>query len=451
MQQVSEAISNFIGPINSFVWGPVTLTLLAFVGIYLTVGLKFIQFRKIGFAFGELKRGRKKDEDAGDITPFNSLMTALSGTVGTGNIAGVATAVFIGGPGALVYMWLIGLIGMATKYSECMLGAEYREKTPEGTYAGGPMYYMKNGIGGALGKKLGAIFAVVLLIAGFGIGNGVQSNSIASTMESALGINKLVTGVLLAVIVGLVIVGGIKRIGEVAGKIVPFMVVIYVLAGLMVILVNIGELGNAFATIFNSAFSGHAAAGGFAGATMKMAIQLGFARGVFSNESGMGSAAIAHASAQSKSPVRQAHIAMLGTFIDTIIVCTITGLAIVITGAYTSGATGANLTSTAFAVTYGDAGKHIVNITLLFFVYTTILAWYFYCERGLNYFGASKTAINAYRAVWLAVVVIGATIQLDVIWAFADTANAFMIYPNLIALLWLSPKIFNKTKEFWKE
>ncbi len=446
-----EAIAHLLNAVNGFVWGPVTLILLAFAGIYLTIGLRFIQFRKLKHAFSELLRGREKDEDSGDITPFNSLMTALSGTVGTGNIAGVATAVFFGGPGALVYMWLIGLIGMATKFSECMLGAEYREKTPEGHYAGGPMYYMKNGIGGPIGKTLGGFFAVVLLIAGFGIGNGVQANSIASTMEGTLGIPAFVTGIILAAVVGLVIIGGIKRIGDVAGKVVPFMIVLYVATGLFVILVNITELDNALKIIFSSAFSGHAAAGGFAGATMKMAIQLGFSRGVFSNESGLGSAAIAHAAAQTKSPVRQGHIAMLGTFIDTIIVCTITGIAIVITGAYTSGETGAALTSAAFATTYGGLGSHIVNITLLFFVFTTILAWYFYCERALNYFGASKMMITAYRMIWLIVVVIGATAELNFVWTFADTANAFMFYPNIIALIWLSPRIFNKTREYWNE
>ena len=288
---------------------------------------------------------------------------------------------------------------MATKYSECLLGAEYREKTPEGLYAGGPMYYIKNGFGGNIGKILGGIVAVILVVAALGIGNSVQSNSLAATMNLAFGLPPFVTGIMLAIVVGLVIIGGIKRIGEVAGKIVPLMILIYVAAGIIVILTHISQVGNAFVTIFTSAFSGSAALGGFTGASVMMAVQFGVARGVFSNEAGLGSASIAHAAAQTKSPVRQAHIAMLGTFIDTMIICTITGLVIIVTQSYGLGVNGAALTIAAFSDTFGGLGAHIINIVLMFFVFTTIIAWYFYGERGLNYLGVNKNIVNAYKAV----------------------------------------------------
>ncbi|MCH9852314.1 MAG: sodium:alanine symporter family protein [Alphaproteobacteria bacterium] len=436
---------------ESIIWGPAMLICLGGAGLYLTLGLRFVQFRRLGHAFGEMLRGRGRDEEIGDITPFNSLMTAISGTVGTGNIVGVATAIFIGGPGALFYMWVIALFGMATKYSECMLGAEYREKTPEGLYAGGPMYYIKNGFGGNFGKILGGIVAVILVVAALGIGNSVQSNSLASTMQEAFGLPPLVTGIVLAIAVGLVIIGGIKRIGEVAGKIVPFMIVIYVIAGMIVILTNISEVGNAFVTIVSSAFTGSAALGGFTGATVMMAIQFGVARGVFSNESGLGSASIAHAAAQTKNPVRQAHIAMLGTFIDTIIICSITGLAIVVTQSYGLGINGAPLTIAAFSHTFGGLGAHIVNIVLLFFVFTTIIAWYFYGERGLNYLGVNKNIITGYKTVWLSLVVLSASADLALVWTLSSAVLGLLVYPNVLALMVLSPKIFNKTKEYWQQ
>ena len=436
---------------ENIIWGPAMLVFLGGAGLYLTFGLGFIQFRKLGYAFGELMRGRGRDEENGDITPFNSLMTALSGTVGTGNIVGVATAIFIGGPGALFYMWVIALFGMATKYSECLLGAEYREKTPEGLYAGGPMYYIKNGFGGNFGKILGGIVAVILVVAALGIGNSVQSNSLAATMNLAFGLPPFVTGIMLAILVGLVIIGGIKRIGEVAGKIVPLMILIYVFAGVIVILTHIAQVGNAFVTIFNSAFTGGAALGGFTGATVMMAMQSGVARGVFSNEAGLGSASIAHAAAQTKSPVRQAHIAMLGTFIDTIIICTITGLAIIVTQSYGLGVNGAALTIAAFSDTFGGLGAHIVNIVLMFFVFTTIIAWYFYGERGLNYLGVDKNIVNIYKAVWLILLVLSASADLALVWTLSSVVLGLLVYPNILALLVLSPKIFNKTKEYWQQ
>ena len=447
-----DAVWGFISEVNDFVWGWPTLLLLSGAGVVLTVGLGFIQFRKFGFACRELIRGRKGDGSPGDISPFNSLMTAMSGTVGAGNIAGVAVAVSVGGPGALFYMWLIGLLGMATKYSECMLGAAYRQKASDGSYAGGPMFYMKNGIGGSLGKVLAVLYASALIVAGFGVGNMFQAKTISDVIASEWGIPTMATGAVLAVLVALVIIGGIKRIGEVVGKVVPTMIILYIASGLWVIATNIGEIGNALSTIFGAAFGLDAAAGGAVGGGIMLAMRQGFARGLFSNESGMGSAAIAHASAQTKDPIKQGHIAMLGTFIDTILVCTITGLSIVMTGVLTDGSadnlTGAQIT----AVAFGTGLSHVVVLALSLFVFTTVLAWYYYCERGLIYFGANSVAIRTYKAVWILVVFISTTTLLDLgnVILISDTLSAMMIYPNLIALLILAPVIFRKTNEYWR-
>ncbi len=446
-----ESLLNLFKAIDDAVWGPAMLVVLGCAGIYLTVGLRFIQFRKIGYAFSELFKQHENDDSLGDISPFKSLMTALSATVGTGNIAGVATAIFLGGPGAIFYMWMIALIGMATKYSECMLGVEYREKNENGEHLGGPMYYMKKGIGGSLGTALGGIWAVLLVIGAFGIGNSAQSNSLAKGIEATFGITPLLTGVALAVIVALVIIGGVKRIADVAGKLVPAMFVAYVIAGLIVILINISQIGHALGLIFQHAFTPHAAVGGFAGAAVAQAIQYGVARGVFSNESGLGSAPIAHAAAQTKNPVRQAHIAMLGTFIDTIIICTITALAIIMTGAYTSGDSGVAMTIIAFSSVFGTFGGVLVNIILSVFVFTTIIAWSFYGERGLGYLGVGNTGIFIYRSIWVALIVASATASLNLVWTFSSATIGLLVYPNVLALIWLSPKIFNKTKDFWEK
>jgi len=376
-------------------------------------------------------------------------MTALAATVGTGNIAGVATAVFLGGPGALFWMWLTALVGMATKYSEAVLAVRFREVDERGSYVGGPMYYIRNG----LGKKwawLGVLFAIFAAIAGFGIGNTVQANSVADVMEATFGLPHWISGVILMVMVGLVLIGGIRRIGQVASALVPLMAVSYVIAGLIVLALNVADIPAAFALIFEHAFSPIAAEGGFAGAAVWAAIRFGVARGVFSNEAGLGSAPIAHAAAQTKNPINQGLVAMLGTFIDTIIICTITGLVIITSGVWTSGESGAALTSMAFSKALPGVGDYVVAIALAVFAFTTLLGWSFYGERCVEFLFGVK-AIVPYRVVWVLAIPLGATVNLGLIWLVADTLNAMMALPNLIALIFLSPVVFKLTKEHFEQ
>jgi len=446
-----ETITSIIGDINGIVWGWPMLVLILGVGLFMSIGLKLMPILKLTTGFKLLAGGvhaRKGEEDDGEVPPYQALMTALAATVGTGNIAGVATAVFLGGPGALFWMWITALVGMATKYSEAVLAVNFREVDEDGNHVGGPMYYIKNG----MGKKwawLGTLFAIFGAVAGFGIGNGVQSNSIAQVIETNFSVAPMVSGFILMVLVGAVLIGGIKRIGSVAGALVPFMAVAYILAGLVVLFINADQIGGALALIFESAFSGHAAQGGFAGAAVWAAIRFGVARGVFSNEAGLGSAPIAHASAQTKDPVRQGLIAMLGTFIDTIIVCTITGLVIVTSGLWTGGESGAALTSAAFADALPGAGNYIVAIALAVFAFTTILGWSLYGERCVEYLFGVK-AIVPYRIVWVLAIPLGATVSLDFIWLLADTLNAMMALPNLVAILALSPVVFKLTQGYFE-
>ena len=439
-----EAITSFLNQLSSFIWGPIMLTLLLGVGVYLSLGLKLMPWLKIGHGFKLLFSGQA-DKDKGEITPFQALMTALSATIGTGNIAGVATAIFLGGPGAVFWMWVTALFGMATKYGEAVLAVKYREVDEHGKRVGGPMYYIKNGLGDNW-KWLGFLFALFGTVAAFGIGNMVQSNSVADALNSNFHIDPLITGIVLSILVGLVILGGIKRIGDVAGMLVPVMAIAYILGSLIVIFANVEHIGGAFGLIFSSAFSGTAATGGFAGAAVWAAIRFGVARGVFSNEAGLGSAPIAHAAAQTDDPVRQGMIGMLGTFIDTIIVCTMTALVILLTGAWTSGETGASLSTLA----YGQGisfGNYIVTFGLVVFAFTTLLGWSYYGERCAEFiFGAG--IIVPYRIVWIIAVMTGALIKLDFVWLLADVMNGFMAIPNLIALALLSPVIFKVTKEY---
>ncbi|MEE4376522.1 MAG: sodium:alanine symporter family protein [Candidatus Competibacteraceae bacterium] len=442
-----EAISNLVGQLNGIVWGPPMLVLILGTGLFLQAGLAIMPIRKLGFGFSLLWKGRKPEGGEGDISPFNALMTSLSATIGTGNIAGVATAIALGGPGALFWMWCTALVGMATKYAEAVCAVKYREVDENGDHVGGPMYYIKNG----LSSKwfwLAPAFAIFGGIAGFGIGNMVQANSVADVMDSTFGIPKLITGLVLMVLVGAVILGGIRWIATVAGKLVPFMAIAYVLSGLVVLIINVAEIPSALALIFSSAFTGHAATGGFAGAAVWAAIRFGVARGVFSNEAGLGSAPIAHAAAKTKGPVNQGLIAMLGTFIDTIIVCSITGLAIVTSGAWTSGETGASLTSMAFEGALPGAGNYIVTLGLAIFAFTTMMGWSFYGEKCIEYLFGIK-AIMPFRILWALALPIGATIKLSFVWLLADTLNALMAIPNLIALLLLSPVVFKLTREFF--
>ena len=383
-----EALTSLLNTLSSFIWGPFTLVLVLGVGAYLTIGLKFIPWRKtIPYAFSLLFQGRKS-AGKGEISPFQALMTAMSTTIGTGNIAGVATAIFIGGPGAIFWMWITALVGMATKYGEAVLAVKYRETDALGKHVGGPMYYIKNGLGSQW-RWLAFLFALFGTVAAFGIGNMVQSNSVADALHTNFSIDKKITGAVIAILAGLVILGGIKRIGAVAGKLVPLMAIAYILGSLAIIFNNISEVPAALSLIVDSAFNGSAAAGGFAGAGIMIAIQMGVARGIFSNEAGLGSTPIAHAAAQTDSPVRQGMIAMLGTFIDTIIVCTMTALVIIISGAWTSGKTGASLSTLA----YGNSipfGEYIITFGLVVFAFTTILGWSYYGERCAEYIFGEK-------------------------------------------------------------
>ncbi|WP_417225997.1 alanine/glycine:cation symporter family protein [Amphritea sp.] len=445
-----EAITSIISAINGVVWGPMMLVLILGVGLFLMLGLKLMPIFKLGAGFKLLWSGRAADGDAakeGEIPPYQALMTALSATVGTGNIAGVATAVFLGGPGALFWMWCTALVGMATKYAEAVLAVKYREVDEAGNHVGGPMYYIKNGLG-AKWAWLGTAFAIFGAIAAFGIGNTVQSNSVADVIQSNFGLNVWLTGIILMVLVGAVLIGGIKRIGSVAGALVPVMAIAYLVAGLIVLAINADAIPHALNLIFTYAFTDSAAEGGFAGAAIWMAIRFGVARGIFSNEAGLGSAPIAHAAAQTKDPVRQGMVAMLGTFIDTILICTITGLVIITSGEWTSGASGAALTSAAFAQALPGVGNYLIAVSLAIFAFTTIIGWSFYGERCVEFLFGLK-AITPYRIAWIIAVPLGAGVSLDFIWLLADTLNAMMAIPNLIALALLSPVVFRLTREYF--
>ena len=443
-----EFISEFISKINGIVWGVPMLVLILGVGIYLTIGLKFMPILKVFSAFKLMWDGRESNGN-GEITPFQALMTAMSATVGTGNIAGVATAVFIGGPGALFWMWITALLGMATKYAEAVLAVKYREKGKDGSYLGGPMYYIKNG----MGKKwawLGTLFAGFGAVACFGIGNAVQSNSIAQVLESNFSYSPIVVGLIVMVLAGGVILGGLKRVGKFAGTLVPIMALAYIVAGVVILLMHADEIFPAISMIIEHAFTPASAQGGFAGASIWMAIRFGVARGVFSNEAGLGSAPIAHASAQTDDPVRQGLVAMLGTFLDTLIICTITGLVIIISGAWTEGASGAALTSAAFNLALPGLGGYLVAISLAVFAFTTIVGWSVYGERCAQYLFGTK-AVLPFRIIFIIALPVGAVMDLNFVWLLGDTLNAMMAIPNLIALAVLSPVVFTLTKNYFKE
>jgi AGCS family alanine or glycine:cation symporter len=438
-----QFLNDFISAINGIVWGPLMLLLILGTGLYLMVGLSFMPIRRIGYSFKLLWQGRQKKGE-GDIAPFNALMTSLSATIGTGNIAGVATAIFLGGPGALFWMWCTALVGMATKYAEAVLAVKYREVDNRGLHIGGPMFYIKNGLKPHW-SWLATCFALFGALAGFGIGNTIQANSVADVIHNTFAVPHMVTGITMAVLAALVLIGGIKRIANVAGKLVPLMAFFYLFAGLIILLINIETLPQTFTLIFNHAFTPIAASGGFAGAAVWAAIRFGVARGIFSNEAGLGSAPIAHAAASTNSPVQQGSIAMLGTFIDTIILCSITGLVIISTGVWTQGENGASLSSAAFESALPGVGSYIVTIGLSVFAFTTILGWSFYSEKCVEYlFG--EGAITPFRVCWIIAVPIGATANLSFMWLVADTLNALMAIPNLIALILLSPVVFKLTQ-----
>lgn len=442
-------IMDLISQLNSIVWGPAMLVLILGTGIFLMLGLRLMPLLRLGYGFSMLWKGRTTpDKGEGDILPFNALMTSLSATIGTGNIAGVATAIFLGGPGALFWMWMTALVGMATKYSEAVLAVHFRETDAHGNKVGGPMYYIKNGLGPKF-LWLATAFALFGALAGFGIGNTIQVNSVADALNSKFDIAPLITGIAVAVLVGLVLVGGIKRIAVVAGKLVPIMAVAYLLAGMFILISHADLLPAAFGLIFESAFSPVAAAGGFAGAAVWAAIRFGVARGIFSNEAGLGSAPIAHASAVTDSPVRQGTVAMIGTFIDTLVICSITGLVIIVSGVWTSGETGASLSSLAFESLLPGWGAYIVTLGLAVFAFTTVLGWSVYGERCVSYLFGERSIVP-FRVLWVLAVPVGATADLSFIWLVADTLNALMALPNLVALLLLSPIVFKLTKSYFQ-
>ena len=435
----------FITEINALAWGVPMQVLLLGTGIFLTLGLGLLPWRKLRFAL-RLLLGGFRGQGEGDIPPFRALMTSLSATIGTGNIAGVATAMTLGGPGALFWMWLTALFGMAMKYAEAVLAVRYREQDDLGGFSGGPMYYIRNGLGPRFAILSGA-FALFGAMAGFGLANTVQSNSVAQVLGDQFQVHWLITGVALMVIVGAVILGGIQRIAATASAVVPAMAIAYVVMSALVIALHIEQVPEALGTIIDSAFNGASAAGGFAGASVWAAIRFGVARGIFSNEAGLGSAPIAHAAARTNEPVEQGLIAMLGTFIDTLVVCTMTGLVIMLTGVLESGISGASLTALAFGSAI-PGGELVVTVGVVLFATTTMIGWSFYGERCVVYLFGTR-GIVPFRVLWVLAIPVGAATDLGLIWLIADTLNAFMAIPNLIALLLLSPVVFTLSKSYF--
>ncbi|MNZ02470.1 Amino-acid carrier protein AlsT [compost metagenome] len=444
MQQLTE----WLHTLNGIVWGVPMIVLILGTGFYLQLRLGFMPLRNIGYGFRMIWKSRTvEDKSSGDISPYAALMTALSATVGTGNIAGVATAIAVGGPGALFWMWMTAIVGMATKYAEVVVAVKFREKNANGQWVGGPMYAIKNGLGPKW-RWLATAFAVFGGLAGFGIGAMVQANGISSAMQGAFGLETWVTGLAVAGLTAAVVLGGIKRIGAVAEKLVPSMCIVYIICVLWVLGTYYSQIPAAFLLIIEQAFNPTAAVGGFAGSTVLMAIRMGVARGIFSNEAGLGTAGIAQAAGQSKDPVFSGIVGMMGTFIDTIIVCTMTGLAIVVSGVWNSGASGALLSTQSFEAAMPGIGKYLLAISLALFAFTTILGWAYYGEKCWTYL-VGPVCEKPFRILWVAGVFVGAVVTLDVAWLVADTLNAMMAIPNLISLLMLSPVVAKLTKDYF--
>lgn len=458
-----ELFSRILSSIDDFVWGPVMLVLLVGTGIFLTVRLRFLTWRNLGYALKSVlsKEARTKKRGSGDISPFSALMTALAATIGTGNIVGVATAMVLGGPGALVWMWISAAFGLTSKFAECMLAIKYREVNENGEMSGGPMYTMKHAFKNkTFGCFMGFLFALFTVLASFGIGNLTQANSISSALLETFSIPTWMTGLVITILALFIIVGGIKNISKVSQVVVPTMAVFYVIAGLIVIVGNIGSLPSGIAKIFSMAFSIKAAAGGVGGTimvSMMQSLRWGVARGVFSNEAGLGSAAITAAAATTDNPVRQGYINMTGTFFDTIVVCTITGLAIACSGVLgtidpSTGEliTGSALTILAFSSVLGKAGGFLVSIGIALFAFSTIIGWEYHGEKAFEYLLNTHKLNIIYRLVFSCVVFFGATMQLDLVWKLSDIANALMAIPNLICMLLLSGEIARDIREFQK-
>lgn len=444
-------LQEILQKVSDFIWGPPLLILLVGTGIYLTIRLKLLQIFKLPLAlkyvFG--KDEEKDNEEAnGDVSSFQALCTALSATIGTGNIVGVATAIKTGGPGALLWMWLAAFFGMATKYAEGVLAIKYREVDENGQMAGGPMYYLQNGLGL---KWLAKIFALLGVgVAFFGIGTFGQVKSISDAATIAFNVPPVVTTIIVTALVALVTLGGIKRISKVSEKVVPLMAGLYILSAVILLLFNLSAIPEALRIIIQSAFNPEAALGGAAGITIQIAMQRGIGRGVFSNEAGLGSAPIAAAAAKTKSPVRQGLISMTGTFFDTIIICTMTGIAIVVTGAYAGNAEGAALTTVAFenGLPIASIAKYVVNIGLVFFAFTTILGWNYYGERCMEYLAGVKSIIW-YRIIFIVLVAVGPFLPLSLIFIIADIVNGLMAVPNLIGLIGLRKVIVEETETYF--
>ena len=435
-----DGLGAILDKIGGIIWGPPLLVLLVGTGIYLSVRLGLIQLRLLPYALKLVFSKNQDKKSEGDISHFQALMTAMAATVGVGNIVGVATAVVMGGPGAIFWMWMAGFFGMATKYGEAVLAVKYRVKDANGQMAGGPMYYLEHGL---KQKWLGVLFAIFGALAAFGIGNGTQSKAVADVMSQTFSVPHWITGIVLVVLAGAVILGGIKTIGRVTSFFVPIMALFYVIAGAIVMILNIGLVPEAFATIFKFAFTGEAAVGGAVGA----AIRFGVARGLFSNEAGLGSAPIAAAAARTDLPGRQALVSMTQVFFDTLVICSITGVTIVMSGQWKDTSIEAgSLSAAAFETFLGPAGPIVVSIGLLFFATSTIFGWGYYGEKCFQYLFPNNTAVKLYRLAFVLFIFVGATTSLNVVWAFADVLNGLMAIPNLIGLLGLSGVIILETK-----
>ena len=429
--------------VSGFIWGPFTLILILGTGIFLSLGLKGFTLTYIAVAFKQLF-SKEEDSSSGEISSFQSLTTALSATVGTGNIAGVATAIFVGGPGAIFWMWVSAVFGMATKFAEAFLAIKYREKNELGETIGGPMYYIKNGLTSKF-IVFAYLFAAAGMIAALGIGNGVQVNSVSQVINNEFGFSTFSIGIVIAILVALVILGGIKSIGNITSKLVPVMSLVYILGGLLIIILNSSQVGYVFNLIVTSAFTTTAATGGFAGATVWMALRYGVARGVFSNEAGLGSSPIAHAAAKTNNPVKQGMISMLEPLIDTLIVCTITAFVILMSNQWVGEINGAVLTVASFENLLAN-GKYIVIFGLILFSFSTIIGWSYYGEKCVEFLFGSGVIIY-YRILWIVIIPVAASIELNLMWLIADIMNGLMSIPNLIALILLAPVIFRQTSE----
>ncbi|MHC4395160.1 MAG: alanine/glycine:cation symporter family protein [Planctomycetota bacterium] len=476
MDELLVRIDQLLMRISEVVWGPIMICLLVGTGLYLTIRLGFVQFRHLGHSIRCISGKYDKPEDSGDISHFRALTTALSATIGTGNIAGVATAIAMGGPGAVFWMWMTALVGMATKFTSCSLALHFRDIHEDDSASGGPMYFLKKGFHPAwlvslagqqntrkMAIALAAAFALFTIIASFGIGNMVQANSVVNGLsyilpqawqQSEMGFGacqvnsfNFIIGLILAILVALVILGGIRRIAGVTARLVPFMCVIYVLGSITVLIFNIAKIPACLAMIFRYAFSGYAVGGGIVGATVAQAMRFGVARGVFSNESGLGSAPMAHAAAKTKEMAREGFVAMLGPFIDTIVICSMTALVILVTDVRNSGLTSSSLTAKAFDVGLFGYGQYIVGFGLIFFAYSTTISWSYYGDRCAEYLFGQR-AIKWYRYIYIMLIVVGAIGGLRIIWNLADIFNALMALPNLIGLVALVGLVVAKKRDY---